>query len=165
MATPPPPPPNNAVADDNLSRSPRRRPSPSPARRRGRPGRRDQSVAPARIVREVSGQFPLLTKTNYADWSTMMKVMLRARGLWTAVKEGAADEIEDQMAMEALLRGVPLEMTTSLASKPSAKAAWDQLESSRLGSDRARMSSAQRVRKQYENIAFDDGESLNDFAL
>jgi hypothetical protein len=161
MATPPPPPPNNAVADDNLSRSPRRRPSPSPAHRRGRPGRRDQSVAPARIVREVSGQFPLLTKTNCADWS----VMLRARGLWTAVKEGAADEVEDQMAMEALLRGVPLEMTASLASKPSAKAAWDQLESSRLGSDRARMSSAQRVRRQYENIAFDDGELLNDFAL
>jgi hypothetical protein len=100
-------------------------PSPSPVRRRGCPGRRDQSAAPARIVREVSGQFPLLTKTNYADWSAMMRVMLRARGLWAAVKEGTAVEVEDQMAMEALLRGVPLEMAASLASKPTAKAAWD----------------------------------------
>jgi hypothetical protein len=33
------------------------------------------------------------------------------------------------MAMEALLRGVPLEMASSLASKPSARAAWDLLES------------------------------------
>jgi hypothetical protein len=91
--------------------------------------------------------------------------MLRARGLWAAVKEGTTDEVEDQMAMETLLRGVPLEMVASLASKPTAKAAWDQLESSRLGSDRARMSSAQRVRRQYENIVFHDGESLDDFAL
>jgi hypothetical protein len=58
-----------------------------------------------------------------------------------------------------------LEMAASLASKPTAKAAWDQLESSRLGSDRARMSSAQRVRRQYENIVFHNGESLDDFAL
>jgi hypothetical protein len=153
MATTPPPPDHPAAGDDQ-SRSPRRRLSPSPVRRRGRPGHHDQSAAPARIVREVSGQFPLLTKTNYADWLTMMRVMLR--GLWAAVKEGTADEVEDQMAMEALLRGVPLEMAASLASKPTAKAAWDQLESSCLGSDRACMSSAQRVRRQYENIAFHD---------
>jgi hypothetical protein len=42
----------------------------------------------------------------------------------------------------------------------------DQLESSCLGSDRACMLSAQRVRRrQYENIAFHDDESLNDFDL
>jgi hypothetical protein len=113
--------------------------------------------------RTVSTAHP---KTNYADWSALMKVMLRARGVWTAVKEGAADEVEDQMAMEALLlRGVPLEMAAPRTSKPSAKVAWDQLESSRLGSDRVRMSSAERVRRQYENIAFHDGELLDDFAL
>jgi hypothetical protein len=106
------------------------------------------------MVREVSGQFPLLTKTNYTDWSAMMRVMLRARGLWAAVKQGTTDEVEDQMSMEALLRDMPLEMAPSLVSKPSAKAAWDQLESLRFGSDRARMSSAQRVRRQYENIKF-----------
>jgi hypothetical protein len=117
------------------------------------------------MVREMSGQFPLLTKTNYADWAAMMKVLLRARGLWAVVKEGTMNEVEDQMAMEALLRGVPLEMAASLASKPTAKVAWDQLESSRLSSDRARLSSAQRVRRQYENIAFHDGESLDNFAL
>jgi hypothetical protein len=165
MATQPPPPPNNIAAGDDQSWSPRRRPSPSPVRLRGFIGRRDQSATPTRIVREVSKQFPLLTKTNYDNWSTMMKVMLRAKGLWAAVKEGAADEVEDQMAMEALLRRVPLELAASLASKPSTKAAWDQLESSRLGFDRACMSSAQCVRRQYENIAFHDGESLDDFAL
>jgi hypothetical protein len=47
------------------------------------------------MVREVSGQFPLLTKTNYSDWSSMMRVMLRAQGLWTAVKEGTDGKVED----------------------------------------------------------------------
>jgi hypothetical protein len=46
------------------------------------------------------------------------------------------------MAMEALLRGVPLDMAFTLALKPYDKAVWNQLELSRLGSDRARMSSA-----------------------
>jgi hypothetical protein len=80
------------------------------------------------MVREVNEQFPLLTKTNYTDWSAMMCVMLHAHGMWTAVKEGTTDEVEDQMAMEALLRGVPLEVATSLTLKPSAKAMWDMLE-------------------------------------
>jgi hypothetical protein len=99
------------------SESPRRRrPSSSPVlQHRGRTSHHDQSAAPPRMVREVSRQFPLLTKTNYSDWSAMMCVMLHARGLWAAVKEGATDEVKDQMAMEALLRGVPLEMAASLA--------------------------------------------------
>jgi hypothetical protein len=60
------------------------------------------------MVRWVSGQFPLFTKTNYIDWLVMMGVVLRVRELWAAVKEGTADVVEDQMAMEALLYGVPL---------------------------------------------------------
>jgi hypothetical protein len=102
---------------------------------------------------------------NYSDWSAMMHVMLRARGMWAAIKEGATNEVEDQMAMEALLCGMPLKMVASLASKPPTMTAWDQLESSRLGSNRARMAMAQHVRRQYENIAFHEGESLDDFAL
>jgi hypothetical protein len=44
------------------------------------------------MEREVSGQFPLLTKT---DWFAMMRVMLHVRGLWAIVKEGATDKVED----------------------------------------------------------------------
>jgi hypothetical protein len=73
------------------------------------------------MVKEVSGQFPLLTKTNYSNWAAMLRA--RGLGLWAAVKEGMADDVEDQMAMEALFCGVPLEMAASLASKPSAKVA------------------------------------------
>jgi hypothetical protein len=47
-----------------------------------------------------------------------------SHGLWAAIKERMADEVEHQMAMEAL-HGVPLEMAASLASKPTGKVAWD----------------------------------------
>jgi hypothetical protein len=60
------------------------------------------------------------------------------------VKEGMTNKFEDQLAMEALLRGVPLEMASSLVLKPSAKAAWDLLELARLGSDRAHVLDASR---------------------
>jgi hypothetical protein len=68
MATPPRD--NGVAADGHRSQTPRRRrPSPSPIHRHGRPGwpGRDQSATPVRMVREVSGQFPLFTKMNYSD--------------------------------------------------------------------------------------------------
>jgi hypothetical protein len=35
------------------------------------------------VIREVGGgsSYPTLTKTNYSDWSLLMKVNLKARGL------------------------------------------------------------------------------------
>ncbi len=75
-----------------VSRSPAprmRRQSRSPPPRRGR--RRageDRDIVPVRrVVKEVGGSanYPTLTKTNYGDWSLMMKVMLQAHGLWEAV--------------------------------------------------------------------------------
>jgi hypothetical protein len=97
MATPPPHD-NGATTDgDQLQTPQRRRSSPSPIHRRGRPGRpgHDQSAALVRMVREVSGQFPLLMKTNYSDWFSMMHIMLCAQGLWIIVKEGLAGRRSD----------------------------------------------------------------------
>lgn len=47
-----------------------------------------------RTVREVGGAaaFPTLTRTNYIEWSLLMKVMLQARDLWDAVEYGDCNE-------------------------------------------------------------------------
>jgi len=46
-----------------------------------------------KTLRDVGGaQYPMLTRTNYAEWVVLMKVMLKARRLWAAVTVGAADE-------------------------------------------------------------------------
>ena len=62
------------------------------------------------MVREVSGtSWPMLTRTNYGEWSVTMKVKLRARRLWNAVYKGTDNEEDDMSALEAILAAVPVE--------------------------------------------------------
>ncbi|WVZ58993.1 hypothetical protein U9M48_009203 [Paspalum notatum var. saurae] len=118
------------------------------------------------MVREVeSAQFPLLTCMNYTDWVVMMKVMLKARGLWSMIKHGTDDKQEDQMALEALLRGVPVEYQSTLGRKKTAKLAWESLEKMRLGDDRVKKVRVQQLRREYEALKFREGEKVEDFTL
>jgi hypothetical protein len=59
----------------------------------------------------------LLTKTNYAEWSMVMKVKMQARRMCNVIRYIDTDFDEDRRALEALLAAVPLEMHSSLANK------------------------------------------------
>jgi hypothetical protein len=109
--------------------------------------------------------YPMLTKTNYNEWSLLMKIKLEARCLWNAVDPGDVEFHVDRMALDAICSAVPPEMVASIATKPSARAAWNAIRTMRVGDDRVRKSSAQRVRRQYEELMFKDGEGVEDFAL
>ncbi|CAA0839612.1 cysteine-rich RLK (RECEPTOR-like protein kinase) 8 [Striga hermonthica] len=125
-----------------------------------------QEVIIHRTVRDVGGaNWPVLTRTNYGEWAVLMKVNLHARKLWRAIEEGTEDEEEDCAAMEAILSVVPHEYVKSLGTKDSAKAAWDALKARRIGSDRAKKAKAQQLRREYEALAFRDGEAVEDFSL
>ena len=92
-----------------------------------------------KTVRDAgNAQYPMLTRTNCAEWVVLMKVILKARRLWAAVIVGTADEEDDQSAMEAILKSVPTEYVVPLGAKDSAKEAWESLETMRLGGDRMR---------------------------
>ena len=56
-------------------------------------------------------------------------------------------------------------MQFSLSQKETAKEAWDAIAAARIGSDRARKSTLQALRKEWENLAFKPGEDVDDFAL
>ncbi|XP_071683556.1 uncharacterized protein [Lolium perenne] len=56
-------------------------------------------------------------------------------------------------------------MQFSLSNKRTAKEAWDAIAAARIGSDRARKSTLQALRKEWENLAFKPGEDVDDFAL
>jgi hypothetical protein len=119
-----------------------------------------------KTIRDIgSAQFPVLTRTNYGEWEVVMKVMLKARGLWKAISFGTDDEEEDHLAMEAILKAVPAEYRVTLGSKDSAKEAWDALKTMRLGNERVRKAKAQLARREYDSLDFLDGESVEDFAL
>jgi hypothetical protein len=107
----------------------------------------------------------MLTKTNYAECSMVMKVKMQARRLWDAVRYDDADFDKDRRVLEALLAAVPTEMHSSLTNKENAKDAWDAIAAARINSDRFRRSTLQKLRQEWENLAFKPGEDVDDFAL
>ncbi|XP_034586755.1 uncharacterized protein [Setaria viridis] len=114
--------------------------SPSPDRRHGRHGAQT-------VVREVGpgGGWPTLTKTNYVEWAVVMRVRLQVRHMWEAVRYGDVDYDEDRRALDALIATVSPEMQFSLSQKRTAKEAWDTIAATRIGSDRARKSTLQKM--------------------
>ena len=122
-----------------------------------------------RVVREStsSAQYPTLTRSNYAEWAMVMRVQLQAQHLWDAIEYGVDEDEEhaDRAALAALLRAVPPELVRTLAAKDNAKAAWDTLKTMRLGSERIREAKAQTRRREFEELCFRAGESIEDFSI
>ena len=141
------------------------RASPSPNRRRGRRGRPGSPPVVQTVVKDTGGGWPMLTKTNYAEWSMVMKVKMQARRMWDAVRYGDADFDEDRRALEALFAAVPMEMHSTLTNKETTEAAWDAIAVACIGGNRARRSMLQKLCQEWENLAFKPGEDVDDFAL
>jgi hypothetical protein len=120
-----------------------------------------------RVIREVSARsgYPTLTKTNYLDWALLMKVNLRARMLWDVIEHGGADIHEEMMALDALCSVVPSEMVSSIADKLTTKEAWKTIADLRVGDDRMKKTADVLLRTKFDLATFNDGESVEDFAL
>ena len=87
----------------------------------------------------------MLTKTNYTEWSMVMKVKMQARHMWDAVRYSDVDFSEDRQTLEALLATVSTAMQSSIANKWTAKDAWDAIASACIDSNRARRSTLQNL--------------------
>jgi hypothetical protein len=94
-----------------------------------------------------------------------MRVRLQVRQMWETVRYDDVDYHEDRRALDALIAAVPSEMQFSLSQKRTAKEAWDAIAATRIGSDRARKTTLQALRKEWENLAFKPGVDVDDFAL
>ena len=119
---------------------------------------KDRGLVIHRVVKEGWGgpaNYPVLTKANYNDWALLIKIKLEAKCLWGAIEPGgvAIERHMDRMALDAICSAVPSEMISTLAVKESAKEAWESLRVMRIGDDRIRKTSAQRMRRQYEELA------------
>lgn len=147
--------------------------SATPSERRGRsPSRKPrgkEQVVVERVIEKTvpagPAKYPVLTRTNYNEWSLLMKIKLEARSLWDAVEVGDAEFQVDRMALDAICSAVPADMLSTLATKESAKEAWDCLKTMRIGDARVRKTTTQKLRREYELLAFHDGESVEDFAM
>jgi hypothetical protein len=119
-----------------------------------------------RVVREFGGgapNWPMLTKTNYTQWSLVMKIKMEARDLWEAIEPGGVSLRVDRMALDAITSAVPPEMVASLAAKDSALEAWKAVKERRIGSDQVQRTEAQRLLREFENMRFNSGECVDDY--
>jgi uncharacterized membrane protein YgcG len=107
----------------------------------------------------------MLMKTNYHDWSALMRVMLQARGLWLVVSVGTDDYTEDRMALEVLTKAVPPELMGTISNKASAKATWDALYLRNVSAECVRKARASTLRREFDSLKFEAGETVNDFGV
>jgi hypothetical protein len=117
-----------------------------------------------RIVTGGTMVWPMLTTTNYVEWALVMQINLEANLMWEAVEGNPSSVASNKAALAALLRSVP-QMVGALAVKRTAKAAWDAVKVMRVGADRVKEATAQRLRKEFEDITLLDGETLDKFGL
>jgi hypothetical protein len=151
-----------------------------PCQGRSPPG--EQLVVKQVVVKATPAgpaNYPILTKSNYNQWSLLMKIKLEARGLWSAIEPGDGEFQVDRMALDAICSvvppemitvlatkdSVPPEMITVLATKDSAMEAWESIKTMRIGDEHIRQATAQRLRHEYEMLTFCDGEVVTEFAM
>ncbi|KAG8095916.1 hypothetical protein GUJ93_ZPchr0013g34734 [Zizania palustris] len=144
-----------------------RRQSRSPPPRRSRHHDGGHGVVIERIIEKSFSTivYPTLTRMNYTEWSLVMKVNLQAAGLWDVVEFGVGDHRDDRSALAAILRVVPVEMQAGLAVKSTAHDAWEAIRKVRLGADRVKEANVERLRRDFNDIVFKAGETVEDFSL
>jgi hypothetical protein len=101
--------------------------------------------------------YPVLTHTNYEEWSLVMHVNLQAAGLWDAINKVTDNYRDDQNALAALLRAVPTEMQAGLAVKEIMKEAWEAILSMQVIAD--------KLCQEFDNISFKSTECVEEFAM
>jgi hypothetical protein len=94
-----------------------------------------------------------------------MKVNLQAAGLWDVIESGADDYRDDRTALAAILRAVPPKMQAGLVVRPTASDVWEAIRQVHVGADRIKEANAERLRRDFADIDFKPGESVEDFSL
>jgi hypothetical protein len=102
--------------------------------------------------------WPMLSRTNYQEWSTHVQCNLEAMYLWDAVESDKVERRRDRLALGIMIRGVPLEMHSMLMNKKSAKEAWEVIKSMCLGAERIKEVNAQKLLVEFEVIALKMGK-------
>jgi hypothetical protein len=109
-----------------------------------------------------------MIRTNYNEWSLLMKVNMQAQGLCHAIEleeEEIVEYREDRLAFTAILQVVPPEMLASLATKHTAQSAWEAIKSHHVGVQRVREANCEQLQKKFDEICFKEGETMDDFSM
>lgn len=129
-------------------------------------------------------QIPKLTRTTYGNWSIHMKVLLGSQDLWDMVEKGYSEpesaEAEavlsesqkstlkemrkkDKRALILLFQGVEESIFEKISNAKSSKEAWEILQKSFQGVDKAKKVRLQALRAEFENLKMKTTETVADY--
>jgi hypothetical protein len=123
----------------------------------------DEVSRPVMVVSTV--KLPMLTRTNYHDWSLVMQVSSDALGLWCVVEVDKVEWRDNRLGLAAILCGMLVEMKVGLAFKKIAKEAWTAIKMERVGNIHFKEANAQKLMKEFETFVDVDGKSIDDLML
>ncbi|XP_020245115.1 uncharacterized protein LOC109844741 [Asparagus officinalis] len=132
----------------------------------------------------IQPQIPKLMKTNYDNWSIQMKVLLGSQDLWDLVENGYTEpespaaeatltatqkselkEVRkrDKKALFLIFQGVDESAFEKISNALSSKEAWEILQKSYQGAERAKKVRLQALRVEFENLKMKATESISDY--
>ncbi|XP_040939086.1 uncharacterized protein [Gossypium hirsutum] len=130
-------------------------------------------------------QVPQLTKTNYGNWSIRMKALLGSQDCWEIVEKGyiepgdAATEAalsndakkalrearkKDQKALNSIFQGMDESTFEKISDVKNAKNAWEILQKSFQGVEKAKKVRLQSLRAEFEMLKMKSSENIDDYA-
>ncbi|KAL4273278.1 hypothetical protein GQ457_13G002920 [Hibiscus cannabinus] len=107
----------------------------------------------------IQPQIPRLTKTNYGNWSIQMKALLGSQDCWDIVEKGYV-EPGNAAAEEALTNE---EKRTLRDAPTTAKQAWEILQKSLQGVEKAKNVRLQSLRAEFEMLKMKNTEGIDDY--
>ncbi|KAL8109175.1 hypothetical protein AgCh_025315 [Apium graveolens] len=114
--------------------------------------------------------YPMLTKSNYAVWTTKMKVFMQAYGVWDAIEPKdpkiPTEEKTDKRALAIIYQGLPDDMLLIVAEKNTSKEALGAIKTLCLGADhKVKQAKAQILKAEFESLKMKESEQLDDFCM
>jgi len=100
------------------------------------------------------------------EWAMLMQINYGALKIWEVIEsDNNPKTSQDRQAMGALMRSVPKEMWGTLGAKKMVREAWEAVKSMRVGVDRVKEISIQKLLREFKTIEFKEGETVEDFGM
>ncbi|GAU10225.1 hypothetical protein TSUD_418740, partial [Trifolium subterraneum] len=126
-------------------------------------------------------QVPMLTKSNYDNWSLRMVALLGAHDVWEIVEKGLVipenegtlsqtqkDSLRDsrkrdKKALCLIYQGLDEDTFEKVSGANTAKEAWEKLQTSYKGADQVKKVRLQTLRREFEALHMKEGELISNY--
>ncbi|XP_050902024.1 uncharacterized protein LOC127109792 [Lathyrus oleraceus] len=125
-------------------------------------------------------QMPMLTKSNYENWSIKMKTLLGAQDVWNIIEKCFKEQDEaslsqgvketlkesrkrDKKSLFLIYQSVDEDTFEIISNTTTAKEAWDKLQICNKGVEQVKNIRFHTLRGDFERLFMEESESISDY--